>query len=90
MAVRQAPTSHDEQAKYERSRARRKRLSTAQLKMLEDVRDYNDPWQRIHGSAAHGGAQSTLAFLLRRRFIRYDHEYGFLILPAGRAELSRR
>jgi hypothetical protein len=64
------------------------KLSKAQFRMLEDVVDSGDPWYRIHGRSAHGGAQSTLSFLLRRRLIKYDADSGFRATAAGHAMLE--
>ena len=64
------------------------KLSVAQYRMLEDVVDTGDPWRRLHGKSAHGGAQSTLAFLLRRRLIKYDDDDGFRATAAGHAMLE--
>jgi hypothetical protein len=64
------------------------KLSDAQFRMLEDVVDLGDPWHRVRGRSAHGGAQGTLAFLLRRRLIKYDEVDGFRATQAGHAMLE--
>jgi hypothetical protein len=49
-----------------------KRLSSAQESMLKSIRETGDPWARIHGQAAHGGAGQTLWSLARLGLIEKD------------------
>lgn len=65
------------------------KLSRAQFRMLEDVVDTGDPWMRVVAPGAAGGAKQTLAFLLRRRLIKYDDSDGFRATAAGHALLEK-
>jgi hypothetical protein len=47
------------------SAEKRTRLSPAQRRALESVRDHGDPLHHVHGAAAHGGASGTIASLRR-------------------------
>lgn len=49
-----------------------RKLSAAQLSMLRSIRDHGDPWAKIRGQSAHGGAHGTLVSLTRRGLIEFD------------------
>lgn len=64
-----------------------KKLSPSQLSMLESVRDTGDPWARIFGQAAHGGAAGTIASLQKRALLKHDGTK-WALTPEGTAALK--
>jgi len=64
-----------------------KPLSNAQTRMLGSVRLYGDPWARVFGGAAHGGAISTLKVLLDAKLIEDESNPRrplYKLTPAGK------
>lgn len=53
-----------------------RKLSSAQLRMLRSTRDFADPFNHVHGQAAHGGGAGTLASLIRRKLVEYPTKPG--------------
>lgn len=69
------------------------RLSYAQERMLQTVADGGEPFDRVRGSAAHGGNQATLATLRRDGMLEHRGGDGWSVTNAGLtalAEASRR
>ena len=48
------------------------RLSAAQRRVLEDIRDEGDPAWRCHGRSMHGGLTSVLSLILRNKWAEDD------------------
>lgn len=64
-------------------------LSSAQLRMLEDVVGGRSPYARIFGASAHGGATSTLDSLIRRGLVVQAKVGGsYTATEAGKAALA--
>lgn len=57
------------------------------MSMLESVRDTGDPWDRIFGQAAHGGAAGTIASLQKRGLVKHT-EAKWALTPEGTAALK--
>ena len=71
-----------------------KRLSPAQRRALEDVRDHGTPYWRVRGRSQHGGMASVIRIVRARGWaevINYDAEGErnvWRLTDAGRAALS--
>jgi hypothetical protein len=48
------------------------RLTKVQIQWLLDLCRGNDPWEKIHGQSAHGGAHCTAYSLMRRELLDKD------------------
>lgn len=59
------------------------RLSLAQVRMLDSVKRYADPYNHVRGQAAHGGAAGTIKSLLALELLVYPTK------PAQRWTLTR-
>lgn len=76
-------------ADHDRATAHR-RPTRAQARMLADARDHGDPWMRIAGMSAHGGATATLEVCQRENWLTYDLESGvWTVTDSGIAALAR-
>lgn len=72
---------------------RKKRLTYTQRQWLIDLSEGRDPWDKIHGRSAHGGARCTQASLVRADLIIWDDTVdSFVVSPSGKvvAEEEKR
>lgn len=65
------------------------KLSRAQMRMLEDVAEHGEPYMRVHGQSAHGGASATIASLMRLRLIQHDAKRSWVVTARGAIVLRR-
>jgi hypothetical protein len=65
------------------------KLSLAQIRMLQSVDDYSDPYHHLRGQSEHGGAHGTMRVLLNRKLITYPVRVGqrWILTRAGRKAL---
>lgn len=66
------------------------KLSPAQLRSLEDVRDHGDPWARVFSQSAFGGMNGVMRVLTRNKWIVHARRRngGYRLTEAGKAILE--
>lgn len=65
-------------------------LSQPQCRMLIGIRDHADPYWRVWGLSAHGGAHWTLQSLLRRGLAELSTEGTYVLTDAGREIIGEK
>ena len=63
------------------------RPTDAQIRMMRSVRDHANPKYHLRGRSEHGGGETTLGSLLRRKWVMH-HSLGWTLTEAGVAVLD--